>query len=248
LNSCVICPSLNRLLFCICITYFRIYVHHSCTCSCTSLARTSEYKYLGVIIDDCLRWRSHIDALTKKTRQLMFIFRGLREIFDDSILRSLYLALGQSILSYGIVGWGGMAKSNLSPAIIAQKSLLKVTFRKPYRYPSDQLFGELRVLDLRQLYIKTIIKQIHNDPTKYLPHYVLSLNTRNRSLLHPATVHTTFAQRHYIYLAPRIYNKIIPDLLTSLLPNNTNINKLLTLWLLTRGREGCEKDLICVLR
>jgi hypothetical protein len=199
-----------------------------------------------VTVDNNLKWIDHIENVTKKIRQLTYIFRNIRDIFDMNLLKVMYYALAQSVISFGIIAWGGMAKTNLHPAVIAQKFLLRVICRKPYGYPSDDLYREFSVLDIRQLYIKTIIGHVHFNPSPYLPRYAIKINTRNAKLLQPIVTHTTFAQRFVTFLGPRIYNKVIPNILHLISPNSKNINRHVTKWLIGRGRVESENDLTCI--
>jgi len=56
---------------------------HSCgdlkniNCSCSSIAKVSFYKYLGVFFDNRMRWTYHIDFLTSKLRKYVYAFRQL---------------------------------------------------------------------------------------------------------------------------------------------------------------------------
>lgn len=143
-----------------------------------------------------------------------------------------------SLLNYASLGWGGCAKSILDPLAKAQKSLLRVILKKPFRYPSDVLFEEFRVLDVRQLYIKKIIMHSHKHRHHYpsIDHQHDTRNSRNNPIVPPTTL-TSLAQRQFSYLGPKLFN-IIPDSWKS---KNTNaLGKLVNDWLLGLGRVRSE--------
>ncbi|CAH0725078.1 unnamed protein product, partial [Brenthis ino] len=80
-------------------------------CECDTLERTQTIKYLGVLLDEKLSWRPHISHLIEKTRKLIYIFKKLRHTADPDLLKTIYLALSQSILNYCITSWGGARKT-----------------------------------------------------------------------------------------------------------------------------------------
>lgn len=77
------------------------------------------------------------------------------------------------------------------------------------RYPSDLLFIESKVLDIRQLFYCTIIMKFHQTKDRTAIH-LHQYNTRNKNTYIVPQVTKTISQRAYAYLAPKLYNSI-PD-------------------------------------
>ena len=131
--------------------------------------------------------------------------------------------------------------SLLDPLIKAQKALLRVINRKPLRYPSEQLFHDFSVPDVRQTFAKAIILYYHKH-TELHQHRTHTIKTRsitNRNHKVPKT-NSTHAQRHLLYLAPSLFNKIkdVPGINAQ----GKLINKKrLTHWLVTQGRQQTER-------
>lgn len=69
---------------------------------------TPEYEYLGVIVDEHLKWDSHIDRLTKKTRSALRAIYSISRIAPHSTVRTVYKATVQSHLIYDLAVWGGI--------------------------------------------------------------------------------------------------------------------------------------------
>jgi hypothetical protein len=76
-------------------------------CSCPLLNRTSFIKYLGVTLDQCLNWHEQLRITAERIRKLIFIFIKLRDSADQSVLKTVYSALCESITTYCIPVWGG---------------------------------------------------------------------------------------------------------------------------------------------
>jgi len=60
-------------------------------------------------------------------------------------------ALTQSLIEYGIVAWGGVAKSIITSMQIAQNTILKIIYKKPRLTP---IYNETLTLTVKQLYLK----------------------------------------------------------------------------------------------
>ncbi|KAJ8737493.1 hypothetical protein PYW08_000088 [Mythimna loreyi] len=137
---------------------------HSCnyldsnSCQCVEIEKVDCIKYLGVLIDNQLSWSKQIGAVTTRVRKLMFVFKNLRNIADHNTIRCVYFALCQSILSYCIVAWGVATKSHLIKLERAQRGILKVAFAKPFRYPTDRLYQDCKVLRGRAAVKKKILQ------------------------------------------------------------------------------------------
>lgn len=109
---------------------FALYIHRAnCTdssqCACSPLESTDSIKYLGIVIDKCLTWTKHINALGGKTRKLIYTFKKLRHVLSSDTLVTVYYALAQSILTYCISIWGAAAITHLLPLERAQRSITK---------------------------------------------------------------------------------------------------------------------------
>ena len=75
-------------------------LHHS------KLYESSKIKYLGLIVDNKLNWKAHINEFSKKLSCAVGLLYKVRNFCKTSILRSLYFHLFNSHLSYGLVVWG----------------------------------------------------------------------------------------------------------------------------------------------
>lgn len=183
---------------------------HTCTsesvCDCFSLTRISSIKYLGVFLDESLNWYNHIQSVTGRVRKLIFIFKKLRNSADLNILNTVYTALCASILTYCIPVWGGAFKTSFINLERAQRVVLKIMHKKPFRYPTSQLYAEAGVLTVRQMYILRTTLCQHAS----LPSTAYSRPTRkSKPKVCPTTFcRTSFARRQMASVSCRIYNKI----------------------------------------
>lgn len=205
----------------------------------TQIPEATSMKYLGIVIDRHLRWDLQIQNIIKKLRGLLPRFKYLKGILNETHLRTIYYALVQSQLSYGIVGWGGVSDIYLENLNVIQKWILKIIYGKCFTYSSDDLFLESKLLDVRQLFCFNTIMNIfkHKIPVEHITHNYQTRHKQNNSNV--PRCEKTIGQRHCNYLGPKLYN---------MLPNEfKNIDSLnlfkskIKKWLLTTPRNIFHK-------
>lgn len=133
-------------------------------CSCPSLERVQCIRYLGVWLDDCLKWHTQVSSLAIRLKKFIYVFYSLRRHLSTQLLVRVYKALVQSVISFGIIAWGGATSRALNPLRVMQRTLLKIILRKPPRYSSNLLFSDLPVFSVDQLYVKSALCFYHKNP------------------------------------------------------------------------------------
>lgn len=149
----------------------------------------------------------------------------------------VYYSVVQSLLTYGIVGWGGTSYSHFDSLLKVQKLIIKVINNKPPRYPSDRLYNEFGVLDARQLYSQEIICRLHKN-TGNFQHRNHNHNTRNRNLLITNVARKALYQRHFNHLAPKLYN-LLPANFKNII-HHRKFKIAAQKWILDTGRQHIE--------
>lgn len=171
----------------------------------------AEIKYLGIIIDHHLKWNAHISYIIKKLQFLLHRFKCLQKILNVFQMKNIYHALIESHLNYGIIGWGGVAKTHLISLESIQKKFLKIMLSKNLQYPSDLLYKEAQIFDLRQLfYFHLNIKQHNRKHLAILRNY--NYDTRQKDKYLYPLMSKTIGQRSYEFLAPKLYNTVPKDI------------------------------------
>lgn len=165
-------------------------------------------KYLGIIIDPHLRWNFQINNLIMKLRCLLSKFKYLKIFLSVSHLKIMYYSLVQSHLTYGIIAWGGVTNFYLDKLEIMQKWLLKIIYGKCSTYPSDDLYNESGVFDMRQLFCQSLLIHQHKNRInlKNIEHGYSTRYKENSSII-PRT-YKTIGQRCHVYLCPKLYNQL----------------------------------------
>ena len=79
------------------------------------LIRVNKIKYLGVILDEKLNWKDHINYLTNKISKSSYIISKIRHYVDLPLLNMLYYSMVHPHLIYCVTVWGGAPLSILKP-------------------------------------------------------------------------------------------------------------------------------------
>ena len=68
-----------------------------------SLEHKSYIKYLGVLIDENLSWKNHLDCVITKISKTIGMIAKLRHFVPSSVLTNIYKSLVLPYLTYGLV-------------------------------------------------------------------------------------------------------------------------------------------------
>ena len=105
-------------------------------------------KYLGIIIDSNLSWKSQVSYIAKKIKRNTGILSKLRYYVNLDILVELYYALiNISLLNlwFNFLGYKNTYSSTTQPSSILQKKAMRVrTFSKFHEHSSPANFQTLK--------------------------------------------------------------------------------------------------------
>ena len=71
-----------------------------------TIKRVSVTKFLGVCIDEYLKWNEHAVTVINKLKSVKFLLQKLHNLLPTSSLKTIYYANFHGHLIYGIVNWG----------------------------------------------------------------------------------------------------------------------------------------------
>lgn len=176
----------------------------------TDLERVNRTKFLGVIIDENLTWKNHIEGITKTISRNIGIINKLKFFIPERILYTLYCSLVLPYINYGILIWGKACKTYLEKIHKLQKWAVRIISNSHYRSHSGPLFHKYNILNVYNTYeleagvfmynfFKNLLPKSFNDffTTRSEVHGYLTRNrnnyshTRNKKAFTDKTIRTT---------------------------------------------------------
>ena len=130
-----------------------------------AVERVKTERFLGVIIDTGLSWKTHITKLASKISMNAGIIFKLKGIVPAKVLKSLYNSFIQSHLNYCSNVWGHGSQASINVIFTAQKKAVRATdkhFNNCFFNPDT---GELPC-HTKDLFNRNGILTIHNLITK----------------------------------------------------------------------------------
>ena len=145
----------------------------------TLIERVESFNYLGIMLNETLSWKSHIEMVGKKISKVTGILYRLRKIFPENVLFTLYNSLIISYINYGLLLW----EIDCHKLEILQKKVLRFMTNSSYIAHTAPLFIQHGVLRVTDMYKLKLLKFTINSHTIYCSH-ILTITAKhlNRNL------------------------------------------------------------------
>ena len=178
------------------------------------LERVDHIKCLGVILDENMSWKPHLDVLANKISKYTGILDKLKHYLPIYTLRTLYFSMINSNLNYGILVWGFSCQR----LIKLQKKAIRIISRSKYNAHTGPIFKTLDILTLDDLFNLNALKFYYKYIRDTLPPYFYSFNivtqgsihehmTRQRDLIRTERPRTVFAEKRLRVYLPKLVNE-----------------------------------------
>ena len=149
----------------------------------TEVPNTSCVKYLGVMLDENLKFKEHVQKLCNKVKKYVNIIYKIRCRLPKTWLRNLYFTFVFNNIYYCAEIYGNTNKTILSPLQIVQnQSLRALQFKTKYE-PVNEMHKSFKILKVQDIVDyklnKLIHSLIHNPATVPEALHGLILKTEN---------------------------------------------------------------------
>ena len=118
----------------------------------TVLEQKSECKFLGIIVDDEISWKPHINYISSKISKSIALLRILKYTFPKHILKTLYMTLIYPYFNYCNIIWGAADQTAIEPLTKLQKKAIRIISRARYLDHTEPLFISMGLLTLSELF------------------------------------------------------------------------------------------------
>jgi len=131
------------------------------------IENVKSFKFLGIMLDESLTWKSHAQMITNKLSKVVGILNRLKYIYPFNALTSIYNSLCVSHMNYGLLLWG----TQIDGIYKIQKKAIRTITCSEYRAHSEPIFKRLELLKIQDLYYLKILKFYYNLSYNLLPSY-----------------------------------------------------------------------------
>ena len=192
-------------------------------------------KFLGVIIDQNLTWKNHIEVVENKISKNIGVLYRASHLLDFKNLLKIYFSFIHIYISYANIAWASTFKTKLQGILKKQKHAARITFHANRLDHARPLLKEMKALNVYQINLIQTLKFMHKtkyriDPQIFLPkfrevhHQYPTRFLQNSFYYERSACKTTSFTR--IFRGPSIWNsflsqqeKSIPHLLSFLKTN-----------------------------
>ena len=217
----------NKLSLNVAKTNYMLFSHHISTDESLELKmadqniiQTNCSKFLGIHIDDKLKWNIHIDKIKSHISSSLFAINKIKHFAPKRIMKTLYYSMVFPYLIYGITLWGATYKSSVNKLTVMQKKVIRAMVSAKYNAHTDDLFNELGILKLDDVYKLNVGKFIFSYMKKELPLPIMNIytlvgdiqthNTRSNTKyrIQPQNRRSVIASQSILHNGPQIWNSI----------------------------------------
>ena len=180
--------------------------------------RVSEVVYLGMHIDQNLKWDKHISYICNNLSKKFHMFYTIRNLLTDQLKKQLYYSLVHSRILYGIEVYGSCSSTLLNKVQTMQNKLLKVLYNLPFRTDTNDMHAKLKLLKVKDIYNVNVLNFVYESVNKcsivqfqnyFRYHNTLHRhNTRNENNLYPNRIRTKYGETTLHYAGTKLWNSL----------------------------------------
>ena len=172
------------------------------------IVHTSPITYLGVVFDEKLRFREHIEFISCKISKSIGVLNRIKHFTPHFTMKTLYYSLIHPYLNYYNLIWGGTFQTHLDPLFVLQKKAIRIINNVSYLHHTHELFFRNKILKLNDIHKLNLAKYMFNlsDHSNFSRSH--EHQTRSQHLLNPIFQRLTSTQMSVSYSGPHEWNNL----------------------------------------
>ena len=183
------------------------------------IERVYEIKFLGMMLDEHLLYKSHVNLVLRRVSRFAGIFYRIRDFVNAKCLKLLYNALVLPNLMYCNSIWGSCCASTMRPLLMMQKKIIRTLNFSGYTDHTDPLCKAMNILKVPTLNYYSrcnfIFKSINNlNHCQWFQYYVGGYDTRmsrDRHLI-VSNVNSDHSRRSIMHSGVKFWNSLPREL------------------------------------
>lgn len=172
------------------------------------LHEVTQTKFLGVILDQDINWKAHVDTVSKRINKFVYALKQIKNVTNIKTSITAYHAYVESVLRYGLIIWGNSTDQNR--AFVAQKKCIRAIYGLQPDDSCRPIFKKLDLLPLPSLYILEICLFVR----RHIELFTRASDIHSRSRRDPYRLTLDVLPRlakynkNCMFMCVRVYNKI----------------------------------------
>ena len=180
------------------------------------IKRKYSVEYLGVTVDENLKWDSHINNVANKISRNLGIMGRIRYFVSCKELKILYNSLILPHLNYCAAIWGSNYATRTFKIFKLQKRAVRIIDKKPYLFPTNDLFIKHKILKFTDLVTEqnivillAFLKGTLPRALSELFHLYIPQTTRTTSHFQIPFTYTNYRSFALSITAPKAWNTVV---------------------------------------
>ena len=100
--------------------------------------------FLGVLLDDCLTWRKHIELIENKISKNLGVLYKAKYLLSQKCMINIYFSFIYSYINYANIAWSSTNRSKLSKLFNKQKHASRIILFQDRHVPAKLLMTRLK--------------------------------------------------------------------------------------------------------
>ena len=166
-----------------------------------TINRVAAVKYLGIYLDDKLKFDKHISELNNSLTKTINAFKIIKNYIPPNQKKALYFAYVYSRIQYGIEIYSNTNTSLIKKVQTKQNTALKVLYKKDFYTPTNTLHKDLNILQIKDIGKLKVLNFVYNQRNNKTPNIFENYFIENKEV----HKHNT-RQSHNLHLTRPINN------------------------------------------
>ena len=183
-------------------------------------SKKTSVKYLGVIVDNQLKWEDHVNLVLSKISKANWMLKYAEKVLPTNFLKMIYLGLVEPQFRYCCSVWGSVGVTTRHTQDKLQNRAIRIITNSAYNEPVELLLKELQLHSISQMMkqkesASMVYKALNAEAPVYLTEQFDRISDITKRSLHssnlnlrPPRLKTTHGQSCFAYRGTVNWNSL----------------------------------------
>ena len=160
----------------------------------------NETKFLGIIVDNKLSWKSHINHVHSKISKGVGILYRARQLVYGETLQTLYESLIKPYFEYCVTIWGNTYNTYLNKLHLLQKKLVRILTYSDYIAPTKGLMKARKIMTIYAMHKYYVGLFVYKSLNNLFPDFMCNIFKPNINARNSLNLHVFYCKRKWLNL------------------------------------------------